>query len=122
MEQLNPLSNSTIKDNEVLPPIRLISFDKLKKRDDFPRNPDNKNLCVVADKIDREKSLLIFLSHCWLRGFPGAPGYDKKPHPDNASNDKFKLMISAINALIFSQTKNIKEENVYVWIDFAILS
>ena len=121
--QSNPIiSNSTIKDGEVLPPIRLISFDKLKKRDDFPRNPDDKDQCVIVDNIDRENSLLIFLSHCWLRGYPGAPGYDKKPHPDNAFNDKFKLMISAINALIFSQTKNIKEDNVFVWIDFASMN
>jgi len=121
--QSNPLvSNSTIKAGEVLPPIRLISFHELKKRTDFPRNPEDNNLCVIADNIDRENSLLIFLSHCWLRGYPGAPGYDKKPHPDNPYNDKFKLMISAINALIFSQTKNIKEENVYVWIDFASMN
>ena len=122
-EIINPLSNnSTLKEGEILPPIRLISFAKLKQRREFPRNPDNKDHCVISDKIDRSRSLLIFLSHCWLRGYPGAPGYEKKPHPDNIYHDKFNLMISAVNALIFSQTTNIKEENVYVWIDFASMN
>ena len=122
-EIINPLSNnSTLKEGEILPPIRLISFAKLKQRSEFPRNPDNKDHCVISDEIDRSKSLLIFLSHCWLRGYPGSPGFEKKPHPDNVYHDKFNLMISAVNALIFSQTTNIKEENVYVWIDFASMN
>ena len=74
--QLNPLSNSNIKDGEELPPIRLIRFDKLPRGKEFPRNPDNNDLCTVVDEIDRSNSLLIFLSHCWLRGYPGAPGFD----------------------------------------------
>ena len=123
-------SNSTIKDGEILAPIRFIRFtdlefadkEKQNKRNSFPRNPNDSALCTSINEIKTDKCLLIFLSHCWLRGYPLAPGYDKQPHPDNASHQKFQLMIAALKSLIYSQTNGITEENVYVWIDFSSMN
>ncbi len=51
-----------------LPPIRLIEFAKFKNHGGFPRFPDNKDLVTSLDKINRDENIIIFLSHCWLRG------------------------------------------------------
>ena len=59
---------------EANPPIRLIDFNDFKGLGEFPRFPDNRNVCVNKDSIDRETSLVVFISHCWLRGWSGAEG------------------------------------------------
>jgi hypothetical protein len=53
---------------EALPPIRFINYNDLKKLPSFPRYPENAELCINEDAIDRSTSLVIFISHCWLRG------------------------------------------------------
>jgi hypothetical protein len=31
--------------------------------------------------------LVVFVSHCWMRGYDGAEGWDGRPHPDHAQHD-----------------------------------
>lgn len=50
-----------------LPPIRLIDFDSFVAHAEFPRFPDQENLVTTLDDIDRNNSLIVFVSHCWLR-------------------------------------------------------
>ena len=68
-------------DGDDLPPIRLIDFANLKTRSSFPRYPDNEDITINLDDLspeERANSVIIFISHCWLRGWNGAEGWDGK--------------------------------------------
>ena len=49
-------------------PLRFINFEKFKALTEFPRYPNNKNICTSMDFIDRNNSLIIFISHKWVLG------------------------------------------------------
>jgi len=116
----NNNNNNDDDDDECLPPIRFINLKDLRKLSSFPRYPENADICVNEDDIDRSKSLIIFISHCWLRGWNGAVGWDGRPHPDNANHDKFKLILQAIDKHLIKQASSMK--NVYVWIDYGCIN
>jgi hypothetical protein len=105
---------------EVFPPIQFISFEEFKSAGSFPRFPDNKNICVNLDDIDLENSLLIFISHCWLRGWPGAKGYDGRPHPDNATGDKYELCNEGIAKIMNIYAPGF--ERCYIWLDYGCIN
>jgi hypothetical protein len=100
-----------------LPPVRFIPFDKLKERGSFPRFPDDAYICVNLEDIDLENSLLIYISHCWLRSWSGAEGWDGRPHPDNANGGKYLLCIDGIEQILKTQAPGFKA--CYVWIDYS---
>src|SRR5689334_17664564 len=77
-------------------------------------------LTVNLEDIDRNNSILIFISHCWLRGWYGAEGWDGRPHPDNANGDKYKLCIEGIQNVVDSLAKGMKE--CYVCLDFGCIN
>ena len=106
-------------DEEALPPIRFINYNDLKNLSSFPRYPENADLCINEDAIDRSISLVIFISHCWLRGWDGATGWDGRPHPDNANHEKFQLILEGIERL-----KRLAPgmSKVYVWIDYGCIN
>jgi hypothetical protein len=56
--------------------IRLIDFEDFCGLSSYPRYSENKNLLVDFGSIDRDNSLVIFISHRWLRGWSGADGWD----------------------------------------------
>lgn len=101
-------------------PIRFINFKDFCRLGHLPRFPDNENITCSLESIDRNKSFLVFISHCWLRGHPGTEGWDGKAHPDNANNDKFKLCAEGIKQLKDSQAPRMKE--CYIWIDFGCMN
>ena len=97
----------------------MIELDSFKALSSFPRYPENKDLCVDITTIDRSESLVVFISHCWLRGWSGADGWDGRPHPDNANADKFKLCVEGIE-----KTKKILAPGArqcYIWLDFGCM-
>jgi hypothetical protein len=106
--------------DEDLPPIRYINLNDLRKLTSFPRYPENANICVNEDNVNRSNSLLIFISHCWLRGWSGAQGWDGRPHPDNAKHEKFELILKAIDQYLIKQAPGMKD--VYVWIDYGCIN
>ena len=60
-------------------PIRIIDLEELKLLQSFPRYPEDAGITKNFEdlsKQERETSLFVFISHCWLRGYPGAEGYD----------------------------------------------
>jgi hypothetical protein len=114
------INNNKEEGEEVLPPIRYINLNNLRKLSSFPRYPENSEICVNEDNIDRSISLIIFISHCWLRGWNGAEGWDCRPHPDNANHDKFKLILRAIDDYLIRQAPGMKE--IYVWIDYGCIN
>lgn len=99
--------------------IRFINYNDLIVRKKFPRYPNDKDITIFMEEIDLENSLLIFFSHCWLRGWHGAEGWDGKPHPDNKNHDKYKLLMEAVSKLRGGHSQGLK--NTYLWIDFACI-
>lgn len=97
--------------------IFFIDFVEFKKLEEFPRSSEPSSLLRSLDEIDRNSSLLIFISHCWLRGHAEAEGYDTVPHPDNVDNDKFKLCVQGIQWVKerFAPAMN----KCFVWMDFS---
>ena len=101
-------------------PIYFVSLNDLLSCDAFPRNPDQKDLTIRLEDINVAESLIVFISHCWLRGYAGAEGYDGRPHPDNPGHEKLALCKKGIN--------KIKEELApeckycYVWLDFSCIN
>jgi len=64
---------------EPLSPIRLVSLSSLKAQPPsggFPRCPDDQRLCVTLESVDRSTAFVVFVSHCWMRGYGGAEGWD----------------------------------------------
>ena len=107
---------------EELPPIRLISLESLQRRKPrtFPRYPDDKALCVTLESIDRSTSFVVFVSHCWLRGWSGAEGWDGRPHPDNAQHEKFNLIVEGVEKAWQVLASGMTE--CYIWIDFGCMN
>jgi len=79
--------------NPIIPmyPINFISFADYKALGRTPRYPEDVNICRHFDSINLEETFVIFISHCWLRGWNGAAGFDGRPHPDTVNHDKYKL-------------------------------
>jgi hypothetical protein len=102
-----------------LPPIRVIDFEAFCRETELPRYPERRELCVTLDSIDRASSFVVFISHCWLRGWSGAEGWDGRPHPDNASHDKFKLCVQGIR--LARETWAPGLPRCYVWLDFGCM-
>jgi hypothetical protein len=112
----------TILDKAMLENIRLIEFDDFLELGTFPRYPQCRNIAKPLSTFTVEeyhKSLIIFISHCWLRGWSGAEGWDGRPHPDNANGDKFKLCIEGIKFIRTNMAPGM--EKCYVWLDFGCI-
>jgi hypothetical protein len=56
--------------------VKLIDFVDFCNLSSYPRYTENKNLLVDFEIIDRNDSLIIYISHQWLRGWCGADGWD----------------------------------------------
>ena len=89
-------ANENVPVNEVNPiipvyPINFILFSDYKALGRTPRYPDDARICHHFDSINLEETFVIFISHCWLRGWNGAADYDGKPHPDTINHDKYHL-------------------------------
>ena len=102
------------------PPIRLIDFKDFKSLKKMPRYPEEKDICVKIDAIDRDNSLIIYISHVWLRGKEEDEGFKKRPHPDNTDHDHFELCVAGIKALKKSFAPDMKK--CYLWLDFGCLN
>ena len=100
------------------PPVRLIPFDVFKRQGQMPRCPENIDLLVNYEDTARDESLYIFMSHCWLRGWSGAPGWDGRAHPDNSNHDKYELMVAAVEKIMSSLTTM---SQCYIWLDFGCI-
>jgi hypothetical protein len=113
------LLRAVIKMERDLPPIRFINFDDFETLGTFPRFPENRDLTRILGTFDREASLIVFVSHCWLRGWHGAEGWDGRPHPDNATGDKYKLCVEGIKQILKSLAPGMKE--CYIWLDYGCI-
>jgi hypothetical protein len=80
--------------------INLIHFSDFKSGSEFPRYPQCKHMALDILDIDLSKVFVVFISHCWLRGYALAEGYDGRPHPDNANHEKFALCVEGIEKIL----------------------
>lgn len=104
--------------------IRLIKFTDFLDLGTFPRYPDNKDIVRTMDQItvgEFNRSLIIFVSHCWLRGWNGAEGWDGRPHPDNADGDKYQLCVDGISQILQSLFQGGVDNSCYIWLDFGCI-
>ena len=115
---VSSLSALSVGDLTARPPVRLIPFDAFKQLGQMPRCPENRDILVNYEDTIRDESLYIFMSHCWLRGWSGAPGWDGRPHPDTSNHDKYQLMVAAVEKIMSSLTTMSK---CYIWLDFGCI-
>jgi len=109
-------------DRDLLSKIRLIPFEKFEELGTFPRFPENEDIVVPITSLTPEvynDSLVIFISHCWLRGWPGAQGWDGRPHPDNAEGSKYQLCIEGIKSIKAQLAPGMS--NCFVWLDYGCI-
>ena len=103
-----------------LPSIRFINFKDYSHLNEFPRYPENKDICIEKDQIDHMNSFIVFISHNWARGHCAAPGWDGSPHPDNDQHEKYKLSIEGINKMMKYFAPGM--ESCYIWLDFGCMN
>lgn len=101
-------------------PMRFVPFSYLCTCSQFPRFPDCADDIVHFSDIDYENSLILFISHNWLRGAPVCEGWDGRPHPDNAAHEKLLHCLEAIKMIW--QIMAPAMHSVYVWFDFACIN
>ena len=112
-----PTASVFDKSSDELPPIRLINFDDFVQCDTFSKYPENKDITITLDKVmgHRDKSLIVFISHCWMRGYPDAMGYDRRPDPDNKEGSKYLLIVDGIRRIKKDLAPGM--DFCYVWLD-----
>lgn len=101
-------------------PIRIIDYDSFKNRGEFPRYPEDKALSVTLDSTDTNTSFNVFISHCWIAGWDGSESWRGRPHPDNLSNDKYKLCVDGILKIWNSSAPALK--HCHIWLDFGCIN
>ena len=131
----------------IVVPIFVIPFEKFKEAGSFPRYPECQSIVKDIDMVGVEHSLIIFISHCWLRGivfkthfkpfsrilmlifavacasgWSGAPGWDGRPHPDNDRHTKYRLCVEGIEKLLKNQLSEGSELDCYIWLDFGCIN
>lgn len=115
-------ATSSVIGEEALSSIRLIDLKHLEALKTFPRYPENKDLTITLNQLTQEeydRILIVFISHCWLRGWSGAEGWDGRPHPDSVNDDKYWLCLSGIQSIKRGMAPDM--EKVYIWLDFGCI-
>ncbi len=93
-----------------VPPTRFISFTEFKTFGTLPLF-DIKNKLVNHDAIDMNNSVVIFISHQWLRPSANVP--------DTPDHTKYKLIIDAVESIMKNFTIM---KQCYLWIDYSCLN
>lgn len=101
-------------------PVVLINFDNFKANGSFPRYPEDKSLTTTFDKVDRSTSIIIYVSHRWLRPTPDNEGWDGRPHPDSPNGVIFDLCVEGIEKLLKTLAPGMPR--CYLWIDYSCLN
>lgn len=113
---------SVLDDPSMLCAIRVIPFDKFVALGRTPRYPEDKDLTVELINLGQEtynNSLIVFISHCWLRGWSGAEGWDGRAHPDTISEDKYKLCVKGIQDIMKYMAPRM--DHCYIWLDYGCI-
>lgn len=87
--------------------IRFMELDFFLKQGKIPKY--NKSFTVELDKIDRDSSLLIFVSHAWLQG--------NGVHPDTPTHDKYSILCKGLK--LCHRLIGPELPYCYIWIDYS---
>jgi hypothetical protein len=99
--------------------IRLIPFHKIRECGEFPRYPDNKDCTIPFKEFSLEtynKSLIVFVSHRWLRGEKGCCD---TAHPDDDAGSKYTLCVNGIRQMMECFCPGMEE--CYLWMDYCCI-
>jgi len=105
---------------ESMPPIVFYDLKALNALGRTPRSPDDNGIQVRYDQLDRDNCVFVFVSHCWLRGWPGAKGWRGRPHPDTPKHDKFRLLLNALKKAMTTLAPGM--DDCFVWIDYGCIN
>ena len=100
-------------------PIRLVDFSIFKDLGHIPRFPDSRELTTNLDDVDRKNAFIVFISHCWLRGWSGAKDWNGRPHPDSVRNEKYNLCVQGIEKAKIALAPGM--EKCFIWLDFSCI-
>lgn len=109
-----------LKDNEEDLPgfeasqnIILADFSQLQHRKGFPRYDEDNPWLKTLQEIDIDNTLIVYISHCWLR-----PN-EVIPNPDNTKNSKFNLLVEGLKRTWREHAPGMK--SCYIWMDYLCL-
>lgn len=98
-------------------PVNFIDFEDFCSHGSIPSNSEILFQMKSERDIDRSTSLLVYISHAWLRSHPIDEGWDGNPHPDDTQGRKFNLCVDGISKI--KNTLAPKLEKCYLWIDYT---
>ena len=104
----NGASSLSLSSPSTKQPIIFIDFDQFKTHGSIPRNPLCEQMCTTLEAIDRENSVVVFVSHVWLMCAGEAD-----PSPDDRQHNKYKLMVNGITKLVTECAPTAKK--CYLW-------
>lgn len=90
--------------------LQFIEFEDFKSGGQFPRYFKSGGLHGL-DEIDRKDSLIVYISHRWIRG------YDGRSHPDDEEGHKFNLCVNGISKIKEFLAKEVSK--CYIWMDYC---
>jgi hypothetical protein len=104
--------------------IVVINFEIFEKQKSWPRNPECSQLVTKLKDIDKSESLIVFISHKWVRGHPSNTGYDAivGPHPDDPENTKHTLIVEGIRRMLKMFVKSTCKMKCYLWSDYSCIN
>ena len=111
------ISVAAVEDRSFDGSINLINFQRFKVHGCFPRYPDQRDLTTTLDKINKESSLIVYISHRWLRATAACEEWNGSPDPDTPMQDKFKICVEGIEKLM--QHFAPKLDACFLWTDFC---
>lgn len=89
-------------------------FSKIQHHKGFPRFYADAEHLVRLEDIDVSNSLIVYVSHCWLRP------KDLIPHPDNTKSSKYSLLIEGIRQTLKEYAPGF--QHCYLWVDYLCLN
>lgn len=119
LESFKGIDRTSISD-AFMDEIRFIGLERLRERGEFPRFPDDKELTTTMREIKREESLVVFISHAWIRNDPEVIDYDGNPHPDTIDNDKLNILLLGLDAIMRNFATGMTK--CFLWIDYCCVN
>ena len=120
LKMFDRIDSNRRKSSGALLEAKLIEFSAFKAKGQFPRCPDDLDITTSFPSADVRNSFVVYISHCWLRSKEDSPGFSGRPHPDNATNDSYRLCVEGIQRIWMALAPDAPK--VYIWLDFSCLN